>query len=313
MDNFKLILVSVLLVLLSNCGLDKMAMDYNKVTFVQSPPILEAHGGNIEVDMKGVFPEEYFAKKAILEITPVIINKDGDESELNKIILQGEQASGGEATIFYESGGDFSYSGKISYDESMINSHLELRAIAKLDDDSKILAPVKIANGVIATSQLVENDEIIAFADHGYEDTTILSESATIYFLVNKSNIRTSEKSDADVQRLQEFIDKSYKTASFEIRSYASPEGSVSVNDDLSDARNENTLKYAKYLLRKLNADASSDDTKYTTVSVGEDWDGFYKLVNQSSISDKNIINRIVKSNKSPEQKEQAIRDMAEV
>ena len=195
----------------------------------------------------------------------------------------------------------------------MISSTLELRATASLDDDVKEFDPLKIAEGVITTSLRVKNDEQFAIAPHGYEDTIIVSESATIYFLVNKSNIRTSEKSAEDVKRLKEFIKKGYTTASFEIKSYASPEGSVSLNDELSNDRNENTLKYAKYLMKKLRADGSSDDENYTTISVGEDWDGFYNLVNESDMSDKDVINRIVKSNRTPEQKEQAIRDMAEV
>ena len=87
-------------------------------------------------------------------------------------------------------------------------------------------------------------------AHHGYEEETILSETATIYFLVNKSNIRTTEKSDADVKKLQDFIKLGYKTESFVVKSSASPEGKEKINTELSDDRQNNTFKYAKSLLK---------------------------------------------------------------
>ena len=46
----------------------------------------------ISINLKGTFPEKYFAKKATVEITPVIISENGEETKLKSIILQGEQA-----------------------------------------------------------------------------------------------------------------------------------------------------------------------------------------------------------------------------
>ena len=85
------------------------------------------------------------------------------------------------------------------------------------------------------TVQLGKAPEDIAIANHGYEKETILSEFATIYFLVNQSLIRTSEKSDEDIEKLKEFAQLGYKTHSIEIKSFASPEGPVDANDDVSE------------------------------------------------------------------------------
>ena len=43
-----------------------------------------------------------------------------------------------------------------------------------------------------------------------------------IYFLVNKSNIRTTEKSGSDIDKLKVFAKNGYKTHSIEIKSFAS-------------------------------------------------------------------------------------------
>ena len=55
----------------------------------------------------------------------------------------------------------------------------------------------------------------------------------TIYFLVNKSNIRTTEKSELDVKKLQDFIKLGYKTESFVVKSFT-PEGKEKINTQLS-------------------------------------------------------------------------------
>ena len=315
MNNIKIFLSASIIMSFFGCGLEKMSSDYDKVIYEQTPKVLEVHGGEVTVELTGNFPEKYFAKKAIVEITPVIIDNNGVESKLKSIILQGEQATGGETTIFFESGGDFTYSDRIVYKQDMNNSTLELRAVASLEDDSKVLGPVTIASGVISTSQRVANDEIVAIANHGYEEETILSETATIYFLVNKSNIRTTEKSDADVKKLQEFIKSGYKTESFVVKSSASPEGTEKVNTELSDDRQNSTLNYAKYLLKKLKADGSSEDDNYKLSSAGADWDGFNELVQNSVIAEKSTILSLSNRNKDKTQKERGelLQDMSQV
>jgi len=315
MNNIKIFLTSMIIMSCLGCGLDKMASDYNKVVYEQTPAIPEVHGGQLSVDLKGTFPEKYFAKKAIVEITPVIIDENGVESKLKSITLQGEQASGGDATIFFESGGEFTYSDKIGYTDEMLNSKLELRALATLEDDNKVLGPVTIASGVITTSMRVQNDEIVAVADHGYKEVETTSETATIYFLVNKSNIRTTEKSDDDVRKLQDFIKLGYKTESFVVKSSASPEGTEKINTELSDDRQNSTLTYAKYLLKKLKADGSSEDDNYKLSSAGADWNGFNKLVEKSTIAEKSTILSLSNRNKEKTQKERGelLQDMAQV
>ena len=311
----KILKLIILAIILNGCGLHYMSSNYHKVNYDQTPSVLQTKGEMISINLKGTFPEKYFAKKATVEITPVIIGEDGKESKLKSIILQGEQATGGDETIFFESGGSFVYSDKIKYTDDMKSSLLELRAIAVLEDENKVLGPVTIAKGVISTSMKVANNEIIAIAHHGYEEETILSETATIYFLVNKSNIRTTEKSDADVKKLQEFIKLGYKTESFVVKSSASPEGKEKINTELSDDRQNNTFAYAKSLLKKLKADGANNDDNYKKSSAGADWDGFNKLVENSSIDEKNTILNLTDKTKQRSQKERGelLQDMAQV
>ena len=299
-------------VLISGCGLTKMTSKYNMVMYTVTPPILQVHGGKVALQIDGNIPEKYFHKNATVDFTP-ILKSENSEATFKTITLQGEEASGGQTTISYAAGGRFTYKDEINYSDEMMNSDLEIKAVAKLKDDAEPLGPITIAKGVIATSERVQNTEEMAIAHHGYEKETILSEFATIYFLVNQSAIRTSEKSDEDMQKLKEFAKLGYKTQSIEIKSFASPEGTVDANDDVSERRSKSTVRYTKQILKRLKLDGANNEELYTNISYGEDWDGFNRLMKASDIQDKKRVLNIVNSVQDPEKREQAIRDIAEL
>ena len=302
----------LILTMLSSCGLDRMAKKYDTVGFTTTPTTLETHGGEVALKLDGNFPKKYFCKKTTVDFTPVLVY-EGGETAFKSITIQGENTSGGGKTIVNKTGGSFQYEDIIPYSQEMMNSTLELRAVAKRKDKEKVLGPVNIANGVIATSTRVQDNEDVANNNHGYEHETILEQRATIYFLVNQSNIRTTEKSDDDIKALKAFAKNGYKTHSISIISYASPEGSVNVNDDVSGNRMKSTVNYTKRLLRSLKVDGARNNDLYTQTSVGEDWEGFESLINASNIKDKQKINRIVNRIVDVNVREQQIRDLAEI
>ena len=308
----KIFYTLIAVTILSSCGLENMASKYNTVDFITTPAILEVHGGKVALSLEASFPEKYFSKQATVDFTPVLVY-NGGETAFKTITIQGEEASGGESTIFNASGGSFKYQDAINYSKDMMSSTLELRAIAKQKDKEKILGPVSVSNGVIATSTRVKNTEKLANENHGYEHETILEETATVYFLVNQSNIRATEKSSESIKALKTFAENGYKTHSIEIISYASPEGTVNTNDNVSDYRLKNTVKYTKKLLQSLKVDGAKNKDLYTESSVGEDWQGFESLIKESNIKDKRKINKIVNSISDVEVREQQIRDLAEI
>ena len=308
----KIFYILILATAMSSCGLNNMASKYKTVSYTVTPSTLQTHAGNVTLTLDATFAEKYFAKKATVDFTPVLVYANG-ETAFKTITIQGEEATGGEATIFNATGGSFNYQDAIKYNADMMNSTLELRATAKLKDKEKVLGPINIANGVIATSTRVLNNEELANNNHGYEHETILEETATIYFLVNQANIRTTEKSDGDIKKLTAFAENGYKTHSIEIKSFASPEGSVNMNDNVSDNRMKSTLSYTKRSLLNLKVDGARNTELYTETSIGEDWAGFESLVQSSDIKDKRRINKIVNSVEDLELREQQIRDLAEI
>ena len=308
----KISILASILLFMSSCGLSTMSSKYETVNINVTPSTLQVHGDKVGLTIDANFPEKYFAKNATIDFTPVLVF-DGGEAEFKTITVQGESAIGGEATIFYANGGSFSYQDKINYSDEMLNSELELRATGKSKDKEAVFPAKKIASGVLATSKRIENTENILDAKSEYEYETILEETATIYFLVNASNIRSTEKSNSDLEKLEEFAKLGNKTHSIEVKSFASPEGSVNLNDNVSDKRAASTLKYAKRLLKKVKLDGASNNELYVEKSEGEDWEGFNELMRKSEIKDKRRITKIVNSVEDLELRERAIRDMAEI
>ena len=308
----KIFYLLIALTSMSSCGLENMIRKYKTANFITTPATLQTHGGKVALSLDATFAEKYFDRKATIDFTPVLVY-NGGEATFKTITVQGENATGGEATIFYATGGSFKYQDAISYTDDMMNATLELRAAAKLKDKEKVLGPINIGTGVIATSTRVQNTEDLANKNHGYQSETILQETATIYFLVNQANIRTTEKSNESIKALKTFAKNGYKTHSIEIISYASPEGTININTDVSDERMESTVSYTKDLLHSLKVDGAKNKDLYTESSVGEDWKGFENVVNNSDIKDKKRINNIVNSISDVNVREQQIRDLAEI
>ena len=63
------LLMAIVVALFSSCKkMGPLSADYFTVT----PQVLEAVGGKVPATINGKFPEKYFKKKAVVEVTPVL-------------------------------------------------------------------------------------------------------------------------------------------------------------------------------------------------------------------------------------------------
>lgn len=63
-------LMAMIVALMTSCSkkMGELSSDYFTVT----PQVLEAVGGKVPATINGKFPEKYFNKKAVVEVTPVL-------------------------------------------------------------------------------------------------------------------------------------------------------------------------------------------------------------------------------------------------
>ena len=312
---FRLPLIFSLLLLFSSCGLDSMVSKFNTLNYTVTPTQVEVHGGNIDIELEVKIPEKYFQKTVEAEFRAMLAESANSENKVffESVKLQGEKVSSNGKTIGYVTGGSFTYKGTVKYTADMADYDLFATATATMKDNSKNLGAMKVAEGVMATATRVMNSEVPAVSDHSYEKVTVLEETAVIYFTVNQSNVRYSQKSSDEIKRLKEFAKLGYETKNIEISSYASPEGSLDINDKVSDNRANSTFSYAKRLMKNLKVNGAKNNDLYIQSSKGEDWAGFNSLVNSSEMKDKSKVLNIVRNQKDPQKREESIRDMAEI
>src|SRR5690606_20622374 len=110
----------------------------------------------VSVAIDGRFPSNYFNKKVILTATPVLMY-EGGATTLSPVTVQGENVQANNRVIGYNSGGNLSYNDKFPYKPEMRKSELYVNMKASKGSKSVEFAPVKVADGIIATSELVTN------------------------------------------------------------------------------------------------------------------------------------------------------------
>ena len=304
-------LVALLVIALSSCGkMGELSSDY----FTTNPEVLEAVGGKVPVTITGKFPEKYFKKNAIVEVTPVL-RWNGGEAKSQPATFQGEKVQGNDQTIAYKAGGTYTMKANFDYVPEMAKSELYLDFKIKRGKKEYTIPSVKIADGVIATSELpTVGSANAAYAPDAFQRIIKQAQEAQIMFLIQQANLRASELKSAEMKDFNKKVvevngdTKNYKLNNIEVSAYASPDGGVKLNTGLAESRQNNTQKYLNKELKKGKINAQVD-TKYTA----QDWDGFQTLVSKSNIQDKDLILRVLSMYQDPEQRETEIKNISSV
>ena len=282
--------------------------------FTTTPEVLEAVGGKVPVTINGQFPEKFFKKNVTLTVTPVL-KWDGGQVEGEPAIFQGEKVEGNYKTINYKNGGNFVMRSNFNYQPEMEKSELYLNFKVQKKGKTYDLPPVKIADGVISTSELVKNTLSSAnttTAEDAYQRIIKQKKEANIMFLIQQANLRQKELKSAgmkDFNNTVKDVKNDTKGKAFEnveISAYASPDGGVSLNDKLANKRENNTTDFLKKQLKKEKVNTNVD-SKYTA----QDWEGFQELVSKSDIQDKDLILRVLSMYQDPEKRETEIHNIS--
>lgn len=307
------ILILAAAVMSSCSGLNKMKKEAGDIKYEVTPKVLEAHNGTVNVTIKGTFPEKYFNKKATLTVTPVLTYAGG-ETAFDKVqVLQGEKVQANNKVISY-TGGDFTYTSAIPYKDAMKMSELVLRTTAAMGSKTLDFDPLKLADGVIATSTLVEFGARPILMKDNYVRITPESQVADINYVINRSDIRSSELKSDDIKQLKDYISKvtvdpSRALKGVVVSSYASPDGKLDFNEKLSAKRGTTADKFIKKEFEKV--DAAKTDGFFSSLTTAEDWEGFRTEVENSNIADKDLILRVLSMYSDPEVREKEIRNMS--
>ncbi len=282
--------------------------------FTVTPSPMEAVGGKVAVTINGRFPEKYMKKKAVVTVLPVM-RYGANATKGQPATFQGEKVQGNGQEISYKLGGNYTLKNNFTYVPAMQQSELYLTFDAKVGNKKVNIPDVKVNNGVIATSTLVQStakSSNIELSTDKYQYAIKQTKQAQIKYLINQANIRNSELKSTSItdflKTLKEIKQdqKGFMLDNIEVSAYASPEGGIKLNTALAQNREKTSKSFVNNELKKTKLDADVD-SKYTA----EDWEGFKELVSQSNIQDKDVILRVLSMYSDPEEREKQIRNMS--
>ena len=307
-----------LVVLLTGCNCyKKMAKNVDRLTITATPSVLTLKGNNVVTDIKVDFPAKYFNRKAVLKVTPVLVFEGGEIAGTPKFI-QGEKVKDNYTVIPYKTGGTYTQNISIPYDKRAKICTLELRIESKCTKNCgkkrkefQDFASIPVAEGVSTVQLLANNAAYLSIMPDNFKRVTTISKNADIMYQINRSNVRAGELTKEQVKMFEEFVreysDKDRATlGSVYAKGYASPDGPVKFNDELSKKRSETGQAAISKALKDV-------DAKYDIAFYGEDWEGFKELVAASDIKDKDLILQVLAMNDNPVKRDEEIKNMSSV
>ena len=301
-------------VLLAGCSLPKMIKTVEEINLEVTPSPVVLQGNDVTIDITGTFPPKYFAKKVTVEATPYLV-WEGGEVAFESVNFQGEDAAGNGTVVSWENGKSFNYTSTVTYvGEMKDNARLELRMSGAQGDKTGEFGAITLAKGVMATQDLIQPDEEFVIAPDNFQRVITYVQDLTFNYGYQSSVVKSAEYRDEDWKATKDLFALAASADSVNVigvttTSYASPEGEISLNEDLAMDRAKSANKAVARELgrKKLNL----DDAAVRAEPKGEDWEGFKKAMRASDIADKDLILRVLEMYSDKNKREEEIKNIA--
>ncbi|MBQ8712201.1 MAG: hypothetical protein IJ551_05190 [Prevotella sp.] len=311
--NYFVLLSAASILLLTSCSGKLGALSADNFTVTPNP--LETQVGQVPATVNGTFPEKYMKKKAVVTVVPELRYADGQVTRGEGATFQGEKVQGNDQTILYKVGGRYNLKTSFNYLDCN-KADMYMTFDARVGKKSVTIPAVKVAEGIIATSELYKKtlqSAQAAIAPDAFQRINAQKQEANIKFLIQQANLRQSELKNNSVKEFVKLLEQinndreGLNLKDVEVSAYASPDGGYDLNDKLAAQRQKNTQQYVQQQLKKAKLADAAVDAKYTA----EDWDGFQELVKASNIQDKDVILRVLSMYKDPQEREQQIKNIS--
>ena len=278
-----------------------------------NPNPLTVVGNKVNADIRGTFPVKKFAKKGTLVVTPVL-KFDGKELLATPVTYVGEKVKDNGTVVNFREGGTYTRTASFNYQPAMDQCELYLRFKAKIGEKEIEIPDLKIADGLVATAKLANAEDCGAvLTPDKFQRIIQEMQEADIMFLIQQSNLRSSETNSAEYKNLRAAIKEANQAErkeinNIEVSGYASPDGGMNLNENLAAARQKNAQKY---LANQMKKDKVSAEIKASVTA--EDWEGFQVAMENSNIQDKELVLRVLSMYSDPEEREAQIKNLSSV
>ncbi len=276
--------------------------NFTKNNYNVTPNPLELKGDSVEFTINATVPAKSINPKAIVTFSPYIKCDDGTIITLKEKTIKGTKAKGAaDETVDTKVGGKVSYSEKIPYNPSLKRAQLMPKFTALGKE-----IPVSIgalAEGTITTPLLLNNNDLTVFASDDYK-VELVNKSINIYFPLDIDKFNPNFKAGKNLSNKIQIAelgkllnaDKNFVARGIAINAYASPDGELDRNTNLSKGREESTFNFFKKELKKLGFSEVNDENFTRGYSSAEDWMGFEKAIVAGNLKEKDAILEIIRN-----------------
>ncbi|MGP1362250.1 MAG: tetratricopeptide repeat protein [Bacteroides sp.] len=272
-------------------------------------------GKTVEGKIKGTFPPKYFNKNAKLELTPVL-KYEGRELVLPSKVFQGEKVTENNTVINSDLGGVYSHDFKFEYKPEMMKSTMELRMTLYYKDKKVPFGlDYKLGEGVNETQNLVDLLAAPAWMPHNYVRTRDEQRNALFKYDINRAEIASKEYTEDDIKEFQKALkelnaDDRAKLQGFSVKAYASPDGPVALNDNLSKGRGRSSKNWLQEQIIKNKLKVEVDAI---SLDAAIDWEGFKKSLEESSIEDRDMMLRVLAMSSDPDVRNREMHSLSKI
>lgn len=291
-------ILAATIVLFSSCSAyNKMQANVGEITANATPEVVTLKGDMATADVVVTFPPKYFYEDMVLKLTPVLMFEGGEIVGTPKYVM-GQDVKENYPSISWKHGGHYRTTVEIPYDPRASLSLLEIRIEGRSADNCKSERKTTFAPfGAIAVAPGVSIIGDMAFPElypvpHGYQRVNTITKQAELYYNVGSADVRLREMSKEQIKELEAFVKEhsgkpNVKLSAVHTKGYASPEGPVTLNNNLSNRRAVNGESAIKKELKDIQLN-------YDNKGYGEDWAGFEKLLRESNITDKDFVLQLI-------------------
>ncbi|MES2731599.1 MAG: tetratricopeptide repeat protein [Bacteroidota bacterium] len=254
----------------SSCTLSKMVKLAKKQELTVTPSPLEVHADEVKFNMSATLPLKMLKKKTTYTANVAYVYGN-QRQEVGNVEFKAEDFPNAKKEQPKVSK-DLTF----AYVDAMQRGELMVKGIAGKGTKTKETPEMSVALGVITTSKLVRDANVVALADHGYNNQPEFEPtSVEFYFLQGSSVLRPVETKSKRGGFLNAFIAEKNVTKTVTLTGTHSPEGEETINEKLADERAKSIEKFYRGQLKKFDYKKAADSIEFVTKAIVQDWTMF--------------------------------------
>lgn len=264
-------------ILLSGCKLDKMIKLAQENDLKVNPNPLEVHGGNVPFEVSAVLPPKILPSNTSFTLNTIYVYGD-QELNIGSVEFNASDFPNSSTTTSRRAE-NFTF----AYQEGMNPGTLYVQGVAKDTRSGKIATGdrLAVAQGLIMTSGWVQDVAYASYAAHGYNDKEeLVPTNVNFFFDQGRSNLRTSLSVDGESnakkrEQLSAFIAEKNVTRTVTITGTHSPEGTETINSDLSESRAKAIESYYRERMKRYDYKGAAESIEFILKPVVQNWNSF--------------------------------------